>query len=161
MKKYGEVADISNVRKALSNIKELVDQKAFTKDVEKEIFDVKCELDNAIQQRTKTVDIPGYLSKYDDAIISNNRRFAELDRRLKDANEICQNMSKLVSRAVSTTTYKTDMKRISENFKKSIMFDDLQKHLDYINPTVNSCLIKINEYDKEIAKGKQECNVCI
>jgi hypothetical protein len=121
----------------LIEIKQALGEKASIKGVEKDIFIAKTDLEKQIEQRVMTDDLPTILDKFERNIEFNTRKFVDVDRRVNDCKMVCENMSKSVSKTVNIQSYKADQKIIIQKFKETIQFVHLQKHLDYVNPTVN------------------------
>lgn len=88
LKNYGEVADISRVRTALVEIKQALQEKAFIKEVEKDIFIAKSDLEKQINQRVKTEELPSILDKFERNIEFNTRKFVDVDRRVNDCKMV-------------------------------------------------------------------------
>lgn len=116
--------------------------KAFKTDVDIDIQNVKTQLESLISQRVKISDMGTYLSKHDEAIVENRKKFVEVAKRIREFKETCANVSIAVGNAVTTQTYTQDINALRTKFKECIQYHHLQKHLDYINPTVNECLAK-------------------
>lgn len=130
------------MRKNLKNIQDSLETKADSKTVETEMFSIKTELESKIKERVKISSMAEYFDPYEKAAKYNTRKFADIDRQLKNTKSLCDEMSKSVLKCVSSQTYKNDLKSINEKFSECIQYSHLQKHLDFINPTVDDCLEK-------------------
>lgn len=78
--------------------------------------------------------MPNWLTKYDESIQYNTKKFTDIDRKIKQHKINFDEVRKEIKKKVFETKYKEDKKIIDHKFTECISYHHLQKHKDYVNP---------------------------